>query len=66
MLWLFLTAFAILLGGEINSELEHQTAVDTTEGDPQPLGDRQAVVADEIGLDADALADRAKASASES
>lgn len=56
MLWLFLTAFAILVGGEINSEMEHQTAVDTTTGDPEPMGDRQAVVADEVGADAETLA----------
>ncbi len=56
MLWLFLTAFAILLGGEINSEMEHQTAVDTTTGDPQPIGEREAVVADEVGADAETLA----------
>lgn len=60
MLWLFLTAFAILLGGEINSEMEHQTAVDTTTGDPQPIGERQAVVADEVGADTETLPDGAR------
>jgi membrane protein len=58
MLWLFLTAFAILLGGEINAEMEHQTAVDTTAGDPQPLGERDAVVADDVGADADTLGEK--------
>lgn len=46
MLWLFLTAFAILLGAEINAEVEHQTRRDTTSGRPQPMGQRGAYVAD--------------------
>ncbi|WP_448613220.1 YihY/virulence factor BrkB family protein [Modestobacter sp. URMC 112] len=48
MLWLYLTCFLVLLGAEINSEMEHQTAVDTTEGEPQPMGERDAAVADEL------------------
>ena len=48
MLWLYLTCFLVLLGAEINSETEHQTAQDTTEGPPQPMGERNAMVADEL------------------
>ncbi|OMQ14428.1 ribonuclease BN [Modestobacter sp. VKM Ac-2676] len=48
MLWLYLTCYLVLLGAEINSETEHQTTVDTTEGDPVPMGERDAVVADEV------------------
>lgn len=48
MLWLYLTCFLVLLGAEINSETEHQTAQDTTEGPPQPMGERNATVADEL------------------
>jgi membrane protein len=48
MLWLYLTCYLVLLGAEINSETEHQTAADTTEGDPQPMGHRDATVADEL------------------
>ena len=48
MLWLQLTVFLVLLGAEINSETEHQTAVDTTEGDPEPMGQRDATMADEL------------------
>jgi membrane protein len=48
MLWLQLTCFLVLLGAEINSEAEHQTAQDTTEGDPQPMGRRDATMADEL------------------
>jgi membrane protein len=46
MLWLYLTAFSILLGAEFNAESERQTMVDTTVGDPQPMGQREAYVAD--------------------
>jgi membrane protein len=48
MLWLYLTCFLVLLGAEINSEAEHQTAHDTTDGQPQPMGRRGAVVADTL------------------
>jgi membrane protein len=48
LLWLFLTAFIVLLGAEINSEMEHQTAKDTTQGLPQPMGQRGAVKADTV------------------
>lgn len=48
MLWTFLSAFAVLLGAVVNAELERQTAVDTTHGEPQQLGERGAAVADEL------------------
>ncbi|MCZ2814801.1 YihY/virulence factor BrkB family protein [Modestobacter sp. VKM Ac-2984] len=48
MLWLYLTCYLVLLGAEINAETEHQTARDTTQGDPEPMGKRDAVVADEV------------------
>ncbi|MCO8125868.1 YihY/virulence factor BrkB family protein [Acidimicrobiia bacterium EGI L10123] len=49
MLWLVVTAFAVILGAEINSELEAQTARDSTVGEPQPMGRRDAVKADDLG-----------------
>jgi membrane protein len=49
MLWLVVTAFAVILGAEINSELEAQTAVDSTVGHPEPMGTRDAVKADHLG-----------------
>jgi membrane protein len=49
MLWLFLTAMCVLIGAEINSELERQTAHDSTTGAPRPLGDRDAYAADTVG-----------------
>jgi membrane protein len=48
MLWLYLTCYLVLLGAEINSEAEHQTAHDTTEGEPRPMGQRGATMADEL------------------
>jgi membrane protein len=47
--WLWLSAIIVLLGAELNSEIEHQTAVDSTTGAPLPLGDRGATMADTIG-----------------
>jgi len=46
LFWLWLTAYAILLGAEINAEAEQQTIADTTKGPPEPLGQRNAVKAD--------------------
>jgi membrane protein len=48
MLWLYLTCYLVLFGAEINSEAEHQTAHDTTTGEPQPMGIRDAKVADTL------------------
>jgi membrane protein len=49
MMWMWMTAIVILLGAEINSEVEHQTAVDTTRGPAKPLGSRGATMADTVG-----------------
>lgn len=46
--WLYLSAYVFLFGAELNSELEHQTAKDTTEGAEKPLGDRGAWSADHV------------------
>lgn len=51
MLWFFITGVAVMLGAEINSELEYQTAADTTVGEPQPMGRRRAVKADSVSDD---------------
>lgn len=48
MLWLFLTSFVVLLGAEINSEMELQTAEDTTIGKERPMGQRNAYHADHV------------------
>lgn len=49
LLWLQITFFLVLLGAELNAELEHQTARDSTTGEPQPMGERGAVKADTLG-----------------
>lgn len=49
LLWMQISAFAVLFGAELNSEIEHQTAVDSTEGEPEPMGRRGAVKADTLG-----------------
>src|SRR4051794_19739472 len=49
MTWLWISAIVILLGAEIDAEMEHQTARDTTTGAPQPLGVRGARMADTVG-----------------
>lgn len=49
MVWIWLSTIIVLVGGEINAELEHQTAKDTTEGGRKPIGTRGARMADEIG-----------------
>ena len=49
MMWIWISAIVILLGGELNAEIEHQTARDSTVGSEKPLGLRGAVMADTIG-----------------
>ncbi len=46
--WSYLTAFAVLLGAELNAEVERQTARDTTEGPELEPGRRGARVADDL------------------
>jgi len=49
MVWMWMSAIVILLGGELNAEIEHQTARDTTVGAEKPLGARGATMADTVG-----------------
>jgi membrane protein len=49
MTWLWISAIVILVGAELNAEMEHQTARDTTTGKPKPLGARGAKMADTVG-----------------
>ena len=46
--WMYLSAYVFVIGAELNSEIEHQTAKDSTTGDPQPLGERGAWSADHV------------------
>ena len=49
LLWLWISAFIVLIGAELNAEMEHQTERDTTTGRPKPRGERGAYVADHVG-----------------
>ncbi|MDB6041808.1 MAG: hypothetical protein JWM63_359 [Gammaproteobacteria bacterium] len=53
LMWFYLMGFTIVLGAEINAEMEHQTAADTTNGPPAPMGQRGAYVADTLGRSPD-------------
>jgi membrane protein len=53
MMWLWISAIVILFGAELNSEIEHQTARDSTVGGKKPLGKRGAAIADTVGPAAD-------------
>jgi membrane protein len=49
MMWMWLSAIVVLVGAELNAEIEHQTAQDSTIGTEKPLGLRGAVMADTVG-----------------
>ena len=53
LMWMWLSAIVILVGAELNAEIEHQTAKDTTQGAPKPLGARGATMADTVGKASD-------------
>lgn len=46
--WIYITVLIMLIGGALNAEVEHQIARDTTVGAPRPVGERGAVVADDV------------------
>jgi membrane protein len=47
--WMWLSTIVVLVGAEVNSQIEHQTARDSTVGPEKPLGTRGAVMADTVG-----------------
>jgi membrane protein len=47
--WFLVSSFSVLLGAEVNAELERQTRHDTTAGADKPVGARGAIVADTLG-----------------
>ncbi len=49
LMWFWVSAFVVILGAEVNAEIERQTRCDSTQGDPKPLGARCAYVADTVG-----------------
>jgi len=50
LMWLFLSAYSVLIGAEINAETERQTFEDSTTGKDRPIGERGAVMADTVLL----------------
>jgi membrane protein len=50
MLWIWFSVMVVLVGAELNAEIEHQTAIDSTTGPPMPMGERGAAMADTVGL----------------
>lgn len=55
--WLYLSAYVLVMGAELNSEIEHQTAIDSTTGSPEPIGRRGAWAADNVA-NSDEVEDR--------
>lgn len=55
--WMYFSAYAFVIGAELNSEIEHQTARDSTTGSPVPIGERGAWAADNVATD-DTVQDR--------
>jgi membrane protein len=53
LMWFYLSGYVVILGAEINSEMERQTEKDTTTGPPQPRGTRGAYSADTVGPSAE-------------
>jgi membrane protein len=53
MTWMWISTIVVLVGAKLNAEIEHQTARDTTDGHPQPLGSRGATMADNVGKPSD-------------
>lgn len=49
MSWLWISVTLVVIGAELNSEIEHQTARDSTTGPDKPLGARGAKMADTVG-----------------
>ncbi|NEI74803.1 YihY family inner membrane protein [Rhizobium lusitanum] len=53
MVWVWISVIILIVGAELNAELEHQTVRDSTTGPPKPMGERGAFVADTVGKAAD-------------
>jgi membrane protein len=49
VMWFYLSSYVVVLGAEINAEMERQTTRDTTDGPELPLGQRGAYAADTVG-----------------
>jgi len=49
LMWFFISSIVVVLGAQINAELERQTVKDTTDCGGAPLGERGAYAADTVG-----------------
>jgi membrane protein len=49
LMWFLLSSYAVLIGAELNAEMERQTRRDTTSGREEPMGEREAYAADTVG-----------------
>jgi membrane protein len=58
MTWMWISIIVVLLGAELNAEIEHQTAVDSTTGAPKAMGLRGAKMADTLGETAEAAKEK--------
>jgi len=56
MFWMWISIIVVILGAQLNAEIEHQTAVDSTTGQPKPMGFRHAKMADTLGKTSDRIA----------
>jgi membrane protein len=55
-MWFYLSSYVLVLGAEINAEMERQTTRDTTDGPELPMGQRGAYAADTVGPSAQEMA----------
>lgn len=62
MMWTWLSMVILIVGAELNAELEHQTAIDSTVGPDRPMGERGARMADTLGVVAGTQRRRSKLS----
>jgi len=51
LIWFWLTAYTVIVGAELNAEMERHTTVDTTRGPDRPLGQRGAAMADYVQVE---------------
>ena len=58
--WMYLSSYAFVIGAELNREVEHQTAKDSTTGRARPMGTRGAWAADHVARDDQPRKARAK------
>lgn len=55
LMWFYLSGYIVILGAEINAEMERQTKRDTTTGEEKPQGARGAYSADTVGPSSEEL-----------